>query len=272
MTDLQTSTNSSDLKSAVLVKSRFAKSSNVERDRGKTAALDGYIPTFKALEVLDIILKNGLGSEAGEALSITGPYGTGKSSLAVFLDALFGPDNDPRSEAQNLLGSERSEKVKEIHAKHGTSETGFFLGIVTAPQKEPIGDTVLTAINDAVIRRFGKMPTNKEFKSASTLKGLNKHREQKRNDSSERGPTPQELVQIVEDLADISPVLLIIDEFGKNLEEATESDSANADLYLLQKLAEKGDTDESGKPIFIITLQHLSFEDYFAGSSQRKID
>ena len=80
MSNTKDSTNSSDLKSAVLVKSRFAKSTNIERDRGKPSALDGYIPTFKALEVLDIILKNGLESEAGGALSITGPYGTGKSS------------------------------------------------------------------------------------------------------------------------------------------------------------------------------------------------
>lgn len=29
------------------------------------------------------------------AFSITGPYGTGKPSLAVFLDALLGPEQDP---------------------------------------------------------------------------------------------------------------------------------------------------------------------------------
>tara|TARA_Y100001958_G_C21241289_1_gene569111 strand:- start:450 stop:3833 length:3384 start_codon:yes stop_codon:yes gene_type:complete len=272
MSNTKDSTNSSDLKSAVLVKSRFAKSTNIERDRGKPSALDGYIPTFKALEVLDIILKNGLESEAGGALSITGPYGTGKSSLAVFLDALFSADNATRSKAQKLLDSKRLKNLEKVHNKHGTTNTGFFLGTVTPPQKEPIADTILTAINDAVVRRFGKIPTNKEFEGASTLKNLMKRREKTKDDPDVRGQTPTELLKVLSKLAAISPVLLIIDEFGKNLEEATESESANSDLYLLQEIAQMGDANESGKPIFLITLQHLSFEDYFAGSSQRKID
>ena len=57
---------------------------------------------------------------------------------------------------------------------------------------------------------------------------------------------------------------MLIDEFGKNLEAVTESD--DADPYLLQQLAEAG--SGSGQPIFLITLQHLSFEDYFAASGE----
>ena len=45
----------------------------------------------------------------------------------------------------------------------------------------------------------------------------------------------------------MSPVLLLIDEFGKNLEEAAES--ALADPYILQKLAEAGSGD--AQPIFL---------------------
>ena len=62
----------------------------------------------------------------------------------------------------------------------------------------------------------------------------------------------------------MTPVLLLIDEFGKNLEEAAES--ALADPFILQELAEAGSGD--GKPIFLITLQHLSFEDYFAATGE----
>ena len=56
--------------------------------------------------------------------------------------------------------------------------------------------------------------------------------------------------------------MLIVDEFGKNLEAIR--DSNDADPYLLQQLAEAG--QGSGLPIFMLTLQHLSFGDYLAGT------
>ena len=63
-------------------------------------------------------------------------------------------------------------------------------------------------------------------------------------------------------LAETAPLLLIIDEFGKNLEAVR--DGGDADPYLLQQLAEAG--QGSGLPIFVVTLQHLSFEDCLAGA------
>ena len=59
------------------------------------------------------------------------------------------------------------------------------------------------------------------------------------------------------------PLLLVIDEFGKNLEAM--SGGGDADPYLLQQLAEAG--QGSGLPIFVLTLQHLSFEDHLAGAT-----
>ena len=63
-------------------------------------------------------------------------------------------------------------------------------------------------------------------------------------------------------MAQDAPLLLIIDEFGKNLEAVR--DGGDADPYLLQQLAEAG--QGSGLPIFVVTLQHLSFEDCLAGA------
>jgi len=54
----------------------------------------------------------------------------------------------------------------------------------------------------------------------------------------------------------------VIDEFGKNLEAV--SSSVDSDPYLLQQLAEAGQGSET--PIFTLTLQHLSFEDYFTSA------
>ena len=70
------------------------------------------------------------------------------------------------------------------------------------------------------------------------------------------------MVDVARCLAAEAPLLLIIDEFGKNLEAITER--SDADPYLLQQLAEAG--QGSGLPIFMLTLQHLSLEDHLSVS------
>ncbi|MDE0161259.1 MAG: hypothetical protein OXL98_05920 [Acidimicrobiaceae bacterium] len=76
------------------------------------------------------------------------------------------------------------------------------------------------------------------------------------------------LVDLARRVAADAPLLLVIDEFGKNLEAIR--DGGDTDPYLLQQLAEAG--QGSGLPIFVITLQHLSFEDCLAGveTAQRR--
>ena len=70
-------------------------------------------------------------------------------------------------------------------------------------------------------------------------------------------------------VADYAPVLLVLDEFGKNLEHFVSTDTSRDDLFLLQDLAEWS-AAASGKPILLLTLQHLAFEDYAAGASVSK--
>lgn len=82
------------------------------------------------------------------------------------------------------------------------------------------------------------------------------------SDPRRTGPSPAALVEIARCLAEDAPLLLIVDEFGKNLEAI--GDSRSADPYLLQQLAEAG--QGSGLPIFVLTLQHLSFEDHLIGA------
>ena len=251
------------LNEVVAIATRFAKSTNVERDRDNPSVLDGYVPTSRTEAVLSSVLQRATNGDAGGAWSITGPYGTGKSSLAIFLDALLGKDGPTRQRALDLLGKDLAKKVIEAHKKHDCIEEGFFLGIVTA-SKEPIGITVLTAIETAIIRRYGKIPTVKTLPAIKEFKKLKKIHEGKKNDPTYKGPSVQDLKDLVKELSDVTPVLLLIDEFGKNLEEAAES--ALADPFILQELAEAGSGD--GKPIFLITLQHLSFEDYFAATGE----
>src|SRR3954452_23819581 len=72
----------------VKTSNRFSRSANVERDHGG-AAIDGYVPTGRALDVISRIASGLSEPTAGRTFSITGPHGGGKSSLAVFLDGLL---------------------------------------------------------------------------------------------------------------------------------------------------------------------------------------
>ena len=68
------------------------RSAHLEHHEGQF--IDAYIPTGRALEVLHRVSRAMTSSDAGRAWSLTGPYGAGKSSFALFVHALLGPDGD----------------------------------------------------------------------------------------------------------------------------------------------------------------------------------
>ena len=251
------------LAGTISVVGRFARSANLERDASRTEPLDGYVVTARALDVVERIARTGASGPAGGAWSLTGPYGSGKSSLALLIDAAFGNSPQTRSIALDLVDKTSSavgNLVREAHRRYGTGKVGFCSGLVTA-EREPLSHTILRALHTAVVRRYGKVPSVSVFGAAAALQGA---LEDATNEDPRRsGPSPAALIEVARCLAGEAPLLLIIDEFGKNLEAFR--DGADADPYLLQQLAEAGQSG-AGLPIFVLTLQHLSFEDYLGGA------
>lgn len=253
------------LADGIRVSGRFARSANLERDLGRAEPLDGYIVTARSLDVVERIAAAAASGEAGGAWSITGPYGSGKSSLALLIDAAFGGASPRRRTALELIdgASEHAgELVRRAHQRHRTEEAGFHLGPATAG-REPLSRTVLRSLHKAVLRSYGKIPPPSRFAEAAALRRA--IADDSAADPRRRGPSPAALVDIARCLAEDAPLLLMIDEFGKNLEAFR--DGAAADPYLLQQLAEAGQSS-AGLPIFILTLQHLSFEDYLGDSNE----
>ena len=243
----------------VSVSARFARSANLERDMTSVDPLDGYIVTARAVDVVDRLATRATCSTAGGAWSITGPYGSGKSSLALLIDGAFGEEGEVRSKALDLIGAVAPDlwaKILNAHKLHGTIQTGFCLAMATA-SREPMSHTVLRALRSAVIRRYGEIPPPAEFKASQAL--TDALADEASDDPRRTGPSPAALLAIARCLAESAPLLIVIDEFGKNLEAV--NSSADSDPYLLQQLAEAG--QGGGTPIFTLTLQHLSFEDYF---------
>ncbi len=243
------------------VSASFARSANLERDITDVAPLDGYIVTARAIDIVERLASTATNTRAGGAWSITGPYGSGKSSLAVLLDGAFGEAGPVRDKALRLLqrvAPEVSIAVENAHAIHETNDHGFHRAVVTA-SREPVGQTVLRALHSAVLRRFGKIPPTSSFSAAAALHSA--LADAASDDPRRTGPSPAAILAVARCLAEQAPLLIVIDEFGKNLEAVGQS--ADTDPYLLQQLAEAG--QGAGLPIFTLTLQHLSFEDYFAG-------
>ena len=119
----------------VAVQSRFARSANLERDIERPEPLDGYVVTGQGLDVLRRVAMTAATGTAGGAWSLTGPYGSGKSSLALLIDAAFGPRTLTRKVALRLIqGASANVEalIRAAHDRYGTWEAGFLCGTVTA--------------------------------------------------------------------------------------------------------------------------------------------
>ncbi|MXW42564.1 MAG: hypothetical protein F4138_02440 [Acidimicrobiia bacterium] len=250
----------------ISVEERFARSSNLERDASRTEPLDGYVVTARALDMIQRIATAATSGPSGSAWSLTGPYGSGKSSLALLLDAAFGPSGEAREAAMGLLNSKSDvgQAVGFAHAQCQTEKRGFHRGLVTS-SREPLTYTILRALYTAIRRSYGKTPSIRSFPAARVLRQALEDAEASIGNPHRIGPSPSGLLEVAHCLASDGPLLLIFDEFGKNLEAVADkaaTGGTDTDPYLLQQLAEAG--QGHGLPIFILTLQHQSFDDYLS--------
>lgn len=236
----------------ITIRPHFRRSINVERDHND-GAVDDYIPTARAIEVLRRLTDSMRRDRSVRAFSLTGPYGAGKSSFALFLDALLGPDCAPMtSVARARLGLFADDVLDELlraSAAFGAKELGFMRAVATA-QREPAAVTVARALNHGADRLWagrGPRKLRAELRQALEAPG-----------------TARQLASLVDKLAEHSPVLLVLDEFGKNLEYFAQRPD-EGDVFLLQELAER--VSGSGAPGLLLTLQHVAFEQYAASAS-----
>ncbi|MEU5303298.1 ATP-binding protein [Streptomyces noursei] len=231
------------------------RSTNLERD-----VEDGLHSPYVGARAIDVVdrVANALGDlRRPRSWSFTGPYGSGKSTLANFIEALLGPEGTRRTEAESVLGVTSVGLVQRLTANRAEFAPAGFLGAVATARREPLVATISRALHNAARRRW-KSRTPKAVSAALAAC------------ADPATITSQNILDAVISLCDQQPLLLIIDEFGKTLEHlAGNSDFVNAkdDLFLLQELAEKS-AGPQGLPLFMMTLQHLSFMDYAAHSSQ----
>lgn len=228
------------------------RSTNLERD-----VRDGLNSPYigaRAIDVLERITSAVADLRRTRAWSFTGPYGSGKSTLSNLIDALLGHDTARRDEAEHILAATTPALAQRLTAAREQRTTTGFLGAVATARREPLAATLTRALETAANRRWGKRVPKA---IAAALAAC--------NDSA----STQHIIAALTAMTADEPLLLIIDEFGKTLEHlAGYSDFANPehDLFLLQEIAEHC-AGTGGLPVFMLTLQHLSFLDYASRSS-----
>jgi hypothetical protein len=199
----------------------FQRSVRIDIDLNKEDVLDGYVLQPTAKSVLENFA-NSLRNSKQSAFTWTGPYGGGKSSLALLLSGLVSPTKKLRDRARSILNlDDQSEIVKALSGKWS------FLPVTGS--RESIVDLIYSAAD-----RF--------------LDGFPKT----------RGRRPKDVLSVLEAYAKDKQckILLVIDEMGKVLEHMA---AEGEDIYFFQDLAERA---RERRDIVAVGILHQSFEQY----------
>jgi len=213
------------LSEAISISRHFLRSVRIDMDYGREDALQGYICQGTSRRVLENVAKQILDTKQ-RAFTWTGPYGGGKSSLALALCSLLGPDASLRSKAAQVLGIGDDDPLWQAFP---TGQDGWL--VIPAVGRR---GSFIEGLSAAISKATG-LKIRKNAAASSVLSSLT------------------ELAEARKD----SGVLLVIDEFGKFLEEAAR---LGEDIYFFQELAEAA-SRINGR-LVVIGVLHQSFEQY----------
>lgn len=215
------------LSEAISISRHFLRSVRIDMDYGREDALQGYICQGTARRVLENVAKQLLDTNQ-RAFTWTGPYGGGKSSLALALCSLVGSDPSLRSKAAQVLGISDDDPLRQAFP---TGQDGWLVIPVVGRR-----GSFVEGLSAAISKAAG-FKLRKNASASSVLSCLTELAEARRDNG----------------------VLLIIDEFGKFLEEAAR---LGEDIYFFQELAEAASRIDGR--LVVIGVLHQAFEQYAA--------
>ncbi len=235
----------------------YTRSINVERDIDSSAIVKSYIPTSRSLRTLHRIGETLSEEDMPRSWALVGPYGSGKSSFAVFLAHLLGdPDNQATLDAFKVYCDADQDVCSEIYQY--TEGSKGYLSVLLTGTPEPLGHRFIASLRDAALRYWQSIPGRRPVI-------INKLSEA----AAQENITTHEILKLVEELRAAveakkgKGLLVIFDELGKFLEYEARHYGAN-DIYLLQALAEMAAVGRKAN-ICIFTLMHQGFEQYARG-------
>lgn len=224
-----------------------ARSVNLERDVGSIYTVKDYQITDKTREILGRFADALLGEKIS-AWSLTGPYGMGKSSFFNYLLALTStPHTDLANNAWQKLKESDPDLYKKLLSGINNVDGQGFLQIPVTASYEAVNTSILRGLKNAL--SVGSIPKKEKLLSRLKKIALNED-----TDS-------QVLLDIIKEAMPLikMPVIIVIDEFGKNLDFMSHHPH-KGDIFLLQQLAELDS-------VYIWLCLHQAFDEYAAGLS-----
>ncbi len=217
------------LTNRVKVSRRFQRAIRIDTDLGDPDALKGFVCPRSFGVLLEEMARHVSETRQG-AFTWTGPYGSGKSSLAVALTALLDRDKALRMRAARLLGKETTAVIRKGLPPR---KSGWHILPIVGRRDRP------------------EQATGEALASCGFVKG--------------HAPLLWHEQQVLEELNDIAArdpessggLLIIVDEMGKFLEGAARDIS---DVYFFQQLAELASRSD-GRLVFVGIL-HQAFDEY----------
>ena len=217
------------LANQVHVARRYQLAIRIDTDLTNPTALEGFICPRSSGEVLRTMARHVADSGQG-AFTWTGPYGSGKSSLAVALGAALNGDEPLRRRAASILGEKTSTVLTQALPPRSR---GWRVLPVMGRRDRPervIGESIVAA---------RLLPS--------------------------RAPdvwTEPDILNALETIAARYPrasggLVVLVDEMGKFLEAAAQDGS---DIHLFQQLAERA--SRSGGRLVVVGILHQAFEEY----------
>ena len=252
------------------VKGRFHRSVHLERDFYTENALDGYVLTATAREMVSRVIST-LGNETtSKAWSLTGPYGSGKSAFALFTAKLLGdPNTSTTQQALDVLRQGDTTLYERFTDTNGNGKRSLsgFCPVLISGERSPLSLSLLRGL------ARGLTASNTKKRSISLTKETKNLLETAENGTL---PSASEITTLFESATHEicesggSGLLVVVDELGKFLEYATQQ-PAQGDMFVLQTLAEFADRSAE-TPLFLMTILHQAFELYaeLAGKSQQE--
>lgn len=222
-----TDTKEKVLSDIVQISRQYQRSIRLDADIGRADALAGYICHATAASVVDGMCKQ-LANTNQRSFTWTGPFGGGKSSLAVALASALHSDKPLRVRAREVLCLDSKSAFDKAFPVH----TGWMLVPVVGRR-----GSVVAELGAAIRRAQGKSAGSRNKPSAQSV--------------------ITDLLQEAKDRPD-DGVLVIIDEMGKFLEASALG--SGDDVYFFQELAEAAARSEGR--LVVVGVLHQSFTQY----------
>ncbi|MEH6626560.1 MAG: hypothetical protein V7739_08950 [Motiliproteus sp.] len=217
----------------IKINPRYKSSTRIDSDSSDYKQfIDDYIVHGTTISTLETLSREYSGS-AQRAYTLTGPYGSGKSTIALYLSYLLSENPKERKYAQNKLTKDHNslnDFSRRFQVKKGWIVIKHVCGL----------ESPAHAILASIYKNLGKRIDSKKLNLLTDDECLKKI-----------------MLVISAPSEQYDGIVLLLDEMGKALDYLSKE---NKDLHLFQSLADIVQQSES--PVILIGFLHQAFTDY----------